>query len=131
MTPTSPIGCIPGFTSNTFYQHGLFRMPMKFPRGYSGGALPCFYLMAPGNPDYRSVHDEIDFEFIGGQTPREIIMHTNLISGGMDYLEQARGGCHLDVAPGRSFLERLWPVSPRVVANTKSQHWQDVVKVHG
>ena len=61
---------------------------MKLPRGYSGGVIPCFYLMAPGNPDYRSVHDEIDFEFIGGKSARDMIMHTNLLSGGQEYLEQ-------------------------------------------
>ena len=90
-TTITSITSVAGFFSYNYYQYGQFRVPMKLPRGYSGGVIPCFYLMAPGNPDYRSVHDEIDFEFIGGRTPRDIVMHTNLLSGGQEYLEQV--GC--------------------------------------
>eukprot|EP00475_Leptophrys_vorax_P006932 TRINITY_DN1433_c0_g4_i2.p1 TRINITY_DN1433_c0_g4~~TRINITY_DN1433_c0_g4_i2.p1 ORF type:complete len:199 (+),score=26.77 TRINITY_DN1433_c0_g4_i2:116-712(+) len=61
---------------------------MKLPVGYSGGIIPCFYLISPGQQNYADIHDEIDFEFIGDTSPQKITIHTNLISGGQNKLEQ-------------------------------------------
>ncbi|CAI5981194.1 unnamed protein product [Closterium sp. NIES-65] len=76
------------FTSRNFYMYGMFSVRMKFPQGYSGGIIPCMYLISAGNKGFKDVHDEIDFEFLGGKNPREIIMHTNLITNGYNKLEQ-------------------------------------------
>ena len=76
--------------SKRFYQHGIFSVKMKFPKGYSGGVLPSMYLMAGKADDWKQRHDEIDFEFLGGNTPQEIILHTNIYSQGYQFLEQVR-----------------------------------------
>ncbi|GJP39798.1 hypothetical protein CLOM_g24139 [Closterium sp. NIES-68] len=76
------------FTSRNFYKYGMFSVRMKFPPGYSGGIIPCMYLISGGNKGFKDVHDEIDFEFLGGQNPREMIIHTNLITNGYNKLEQ-------------------------------------------
>eukprot|EP00475_Leptophrys_vorax_P018158 TRINITY_DN24781_c0_g1_i5.p1 TRINITY_DN24781_c0_g1~~TRINITY_DN24781_c0_g1_i5.p1 ORF type:complete len:196 (-),score=6.54 TRINITY_DN24781_c0_g1_i5:761-1348(-) len=77
------------FQSKSYYKYGIFRIRMKLPSGYSGGLIPCIYLMSgSGNSGYKDIHDEIDFEFLGGSSPGEIIMHTNLITGGQTFLEQ-------------------------------------------
>ncbi|CAI5481577.1 unnamed protein product [Closterium sp. Yama58-4] len=76
------------FTSKGYFGYGIFRVNMKLPSGYSGGLIPCIYLISGNNPKYTDPHDEIDLEFIGGNTPKDIILHTNLISGGQVYLQQ-------------------------------------------
>ncbi|CAI5962548.1 unnamed protein product [Closterium sp. NIES-64] len=76
------------FTSKGYFGYGIFRVNMKLPSGYSGGLIPCIYLISGNNPKYTDPHDEIDLEFIGGNTPRDIILHTNLITGGQVYLQQ-------------------------------------------
>lgn len=78
------------FISHSYYHYGIFSARIKMPSGYSGGTIPCLYLISGGNPGYKDIHDEIDFEFLGGKTPGEMIMHTNLISGGQNFLEQFR-----------------------------------------
>lgn len=78
------------FMSKSLYRYGIFSVQMKLPAGYSGGVIPCFYLISPGRELYHEVHDEIDMEFIGGLDPRNITIHTNLISGGQNKLEQFR-----------------------------------------
>eukprot|EP00475_Leptophrys_vorax_P006934 TRINITY_DN1433_c1_g1_i1.p1 TRINITY_DN1433_c1_g1~~TRINITY_DN1433_c1_g1_i1.p1 ORF type:complete len:278 (-),score=3.90 TRINITY_DN1433_c1_g1_i1:422-1255(-) len=76
------------FSSYSYYYDGVFSWKMKLPSGYSGGVIPCMYLISGGG--YKDIHDEIDFEFLGGNTPRDMIIHTNLISGGQNKLEQFR-----------------------------------------
>ncbi|CAI5931174.1 unnamed protein product [Closterium sp. NIES-64] len=72
------------------YQYGIFSVKMKMPAGYSGGIIPCFYLISGGSPGYKDIHDEIDFEILGAENPRDMIIHTNLITGGQTNLEQFR-----------------------------------------
>ncbi|GJP52061.1 hypothetical protein CLOM_g11168 [Closterium sp. NIES-68] len=76
------------FDSYGQYQYGIFSVRMKMPAGYSGGIIPCFYLISGNNAGYKDIHDEIDFEILGAKNPREMIIHTNLISGGQTNLEQ-------------------------------------------
>ncbi|GJP44186.1 hypothetical protein CLOM_g3575 [Closterium sp. NIES-68] len=76
------------FTSKGYFGYGIFRVNMMLPSGYSGGLIPCLYLISGNNPKYTDPHDEIDMEFIGGNTPRDIVLHTNLITGGQVYLQQ-------------------------------------------
>lgn len=76
------------FESKSYYKYGVFRVRMKLPSGYSGGLIPCLYLMSGSGHGYKDIHDEIDLEFLGGSNPREIIMHTNLITDGQNFLEQ-------------------------------------------
>ncbi|CAI5469308.1 unnamed protein product [Closterium sp. Yama58-4] len=78
------------FSSYGMYQYGIFSVKMKMPAGYSGGIIPCFYLISGGSPGYTDIHDEIDFEILGAENPRDMIIHTNLISGGQTNLEQFR-----------------------------------------
>lgn len=79
---------IGSFISKYTYKYGIFSLRMKLPSNYSGGIIPCFYLISPGPQNYHDIHDEIDFEFIGDVAPMKITIHTNLISGGQNYLEQ-------------------------------------------
>ena len=76
------------FKSNGHYVYGVFTTRMKMPKDYSGGLVTCFYLTSNATADYREDHDEIDFEFFGGKTPREILINTNLLSQGQQFNEQ-------------------------------------------
>ncbi|CAI5469332.1 unnamed protein product [Closterium sp. Yama58-4] len=76
------------FESKGVYSYGVYSVRMKLPVGYSGGIIPCIYLINPGATSYQSIHDEIDLEFLGGTDPRNITIHTNLITGGQVKLEQ-------------------------------------------
>ncbi|CAI7808033.1 unnamed protein product [Closterium sp. NIES-54] len=78
------------FESKGVYSYGIYSVRMKLPVGYSGGVIPCIYLITPGASSYQSIHDEIDLEFLGGTDPRNITIHTNLITGGQVKLEQFR-----------------------------------------
>ncbi|GJP31411.1 hypothetical protein CLOM_g12048 [Closterium sp. NIES-68] len=78
------------FHSKDYFKYGVYTLRMKLPSNYSGGIIPCFYLISPGPQGYTDIHDEIDFEFIGGETPGSITIHTNLITGGQVKLEQFR-----------------------------------------
>ncbi|CAI5491614.1 unnamed protein product [Closterium sp. Naga37s-1] len=78
------------FYSKDYYKYGVYSLRMKLPSNYSGGIIPCFYLISPGPQGYTDIHDEIDFEFIGGENPMDITIHTNLITGGQVKLEQFR-----------------------------------------
>ncbi|GJP61626.1 hypothetical protein CLOP_g18768, partial [Closterium sp. NIES-67] len=53
------------FTSKGYFGYGIFRVNMMLPSGYSGGLIPCLYLISGNNPKYTDPHDEIDMEFIG------------------------------------------------------------------
>ena len=81
---------VPGFSCNKRYVFGVFSVKMKLPANYSGGVIPCMYMTSPGTTDFRVKHDEIDFEFLGGTSPQNITIHTNLISDGWQKLEQVR-----------------------------------------
>ncbi|GJP44114.1 hypothetical protein CLOM_g3517 [Closterium sp. NIES-68] len=76
------------FESKSYFQYGVFEVNMKLPSGYSGGLIPCIYLISGENLDYRDVHDEMDFEFLGGSDPSSIRVHTNVIAGGYTNVEQ-------------------------------------------
>ncbi|GJP68943.1 hypothetical protein CLOP_g25579 [Closterium sp. NIES-67] len=78
------------FESTGIYSYGVYSVRMKLPAGYSGGIIPCLYLITPGAVSYQSIHDEIDLEFLGGTDPMNITIHTNLITGGQVKLEQFR-----------------------------------------
>ena len=77
-----------GFTAKQKVHYGMISMEMKLPAGYSGGTVPCFYMIDNLTVDYHTPHDEIDFEFFGGKTPGESLISTNLLSGGQQFTEQ-------------------------------------------
>ncbi|CAI5494786.1 unnamed protein product, partial [Closterium sp. Naga37s-1] len=76
------------FESKSYYQYGIFEVKMKLPPGYSGGLIPCLYLISGEGLDYRDIHDEMDFEFLGWSDPKQIKIHTNAIAGGYTNVEQ-------------------------------------------
>ncbi|CAI7824967.1 unnamed protein product, partial [Closterium sp. NIES-53] len=76
------------FESKSYYQYGIFEVKMKLPPGYSGGLIPCIYLISGEGLDYRDLHDEMDFEFLGWSDPTQIKIHTNAIAGGYTNVEQ-------------------------------------------
>ncbi|CAI7879782.1 unnamed protein product [Closterium sp. NIES-53] len=81
-----------------YFGYVIFQVNMKLPSGYSGGLIPRLYLILGNNSKYTDPHDEIDLEFIGGNTPKDIIMHTNLITGGEVYLQQYKFPIDLSAA---------------------------------
>ncbi|XWS14001.1 hypothetical protein CRYUN_Cryun36dG0086800 [Craigia yunnanensis] len=70
-----------GFGSKINYGFGLFQMKIKLPDKDTIGIITTFYLIS--NP---GVHDEIDFEFLGGNG--FYTLHTNVFTNGQGGREQ-------------------------------------------
>eukprot|EP00475_Leptophrys_vorax_P016526 TRINITY_DN22978_c0_g1_i1.p1 TRINITY_DN22978_c0_g1~~TRINITY_DN22978_c0_g1_i1.p1 ORF type:complete len:326 (-),score=13.00 TRINITY_DN22978_c0_g1_i1:930-1829(-) len=88
VTLTAAKGKMGSFQSQSYFQYGAFSVKIKLPPGYSGGLIPCIYLMSGENLSYRDPHDEMDFEFLGWNKPTGIKIHTNLIATNWTYVEQ-------------------------------------------
>ncbi|KAL3716714.1 hypothetical protein ACJRO7_008324 [Eucalyptus globulus] len=71
-----------GFESISYYQSGLFNMRIKIPEQKSPGVLTSFYLTSK-----ESLHDEVDFEFIGSNGP-PYTLSTNVYTNGVGGREQ-------------------------------------------
>ncbi|XP_010039133.3 xyloglucan endotransglucosylase/hydrolase protein 2 [Eucalyptus grandis] len=71
-----------GFESISYYQSGLFNMRIKIPEQKSPGVLTAFYLTSK-----ESLHDEVDFEFIGSNGP-PYTLSTNVYTKGVGGREQ-------------------------------------------
>ncbi|XVF62675.1 hypothetical protein PTKIN_Ptkin09bG0027400 [Pterospermum kingtungense] len=70
-----------GFGSKVSYGSGFFQMKIKLPDKDTTGIITTFYLMSR-----TSVHDEVDFEFLGGNG--SYTLHTNVFANGEGGKEQ-------------------------------------------
>ncbi|XP_071714090.1 xyloglucan endotransglucosylase/hydrolase protein 2-like [Rutidosis leptorrhynchoides] len=73
-----------GFASKAFYASGFFKMKIKTPGNKdSAGIITAFYLFLN-----TTVHDEMDFEFLGDSPGKPIILQTNEYINGFGGKEQ-------------------------------------------
>ncbi|XP_071714091.1 xyloglucan endotransglucosylase/hydrolase protein 2-like [Rutidosis leptorrhynchoides] len=73
-----------GFASKAFYASGFFQMKIKTPDNMdTAGIVTAFYLFINS-----TVHDELDFEFMGDSTGKPTKLQTNVFTNGVGGREQ-------------------------------------------
>ncbi|PHT50283.1 hypothetical protein CQW23_10030 [Capsicum baccatum] len=77
-----------GFTSNQNFGSGDFHINLKIPNKSSSGIITTFYLMSQSvdEPNSGIPHDEVDFEFLGGND--KYTLSTNVFASDGGHREQ-------------------------------------------
>ncbi|KAL4558573.1 hypothetical protein LXL04_036774 [Taraxacum kok-saghyz] len=91
-----------GFASKAFFASGFFQMKIKLPAKDSGGLVTAFYLFLN-----TTIHDEVDFEFLGNRPGKPVTLQTNVFTKGLGGREQK---FNLWFDPGADFhyYKLLW-----------------------
>ncbi|XP_052623429.1 xyloglucan endotransglucosylase/hydrolase protein 2-like [Lactuca sativa] len=72
-----------GFGSKSYFGSGCFQMKIKLPDKDSGGIVTAFYLFLN-----TTVHEEMDFEFLGNRPGKPVSLQTNVFTNGLGGREQ-------------------------------------------
>ncbi|MCE2055611.1 hypothetical protein HAX54_043004 [Datura stramonium] len=76
-----------GFMSNHDFGSGDFRIKLKLPNKNTSGVITTFYLMSQSPNESPSLpHDEVDFEFLGGEG--KYTLNTNVFANDGGHREQ-------------------------------------------
>ncbi|KAD4584392.1 hypothetical protein E3N88_21993 [Mikania micrantha] len=91
-----------GFRSKSYFGSGFFQMKIKLPANDSGGLVTAFYLYLN-----TSVHDELDFEFLGNRPGKSITLQTNIFTNGVGNREK-RFNLWFDPSTDFHYYQILW-----------------------
>ncbi|CAK7329115.1 unnamed protein product [Dovyalis caffra] len=69
-----------GFLSQDMYLHSYFSASIKLPGNYTAGVVVTFY--TSNGDEYKTNHDEIDFEFLGHVRGKPWLVQTNIYGNG-------------------------------------------------
>ncbi|KAL4558575.1 hypothetical protein LXL04_036776 [Taraxacum kok-saghyz] len=72
-----------GFASKAFFGSGYFQMKIKLPAKDSGGIVTAFYMFLN-----TTIHEEVDFEFLGNRPGKPVTLQTNVFTNGVGGREQ-------------------------------------------
>ncbi|CAI9300818.1 unnamed protein product [Lactuca saligna] len=91
-----------GFASKSYYGSGYFQMKIKLPTKDSGGVITAFYMFLN-----TTMHDELDFEFLGNRPGKPITLQTNVFANSIGGREQ-KFTLWFDPATDFHYYKLLW-----------------------